>query len=152
MYPKGQAYGDAAKAAAEASAASSKLKADEYAKAADAEIIRNYAETKFYQARYGDRLGTITLDFNPDWVPGTGGSLYIRETGVFIAFYVTGVTHRIDLSPPNNGSATTIINFSCGRIGSDPVGVDKDMFLGYDRDKEEKLQNRYLGDFGVITI
>jgi hypothetical protein len=110
------------------------------------EILENYAETKFYQVRYADRQGTITMDFNTDWVPGTSGTLYIRETGMFIAFYVTSVTHRIEISAPSNGSATTVVNFCCGRMGYKPVGVDKDKYLGYDLDKEKDIQKKFLSD------
>lgn len=110
------------------------------------DVINNYAETKFYQVRYADRQGTITMAFNTDWTPGTSGTLYIRETGMFIAFYVTSVTHRVEMSAPSNGSATTIINFCCGRMGYEPVGVDKDKYLGYDLDKEKKIQKKFLED------
>jgi hypothetical protein len=108
--------------------------------------LENYAETKYYQERYHDRRGSITLDFNPDWVPGTGGSLYIRETEMFIAFYVTEVTHRIDMSPTNSGSAITVVNFSCGRMGTQPLGVDEDIFLGYDLAKEKAVQKAFIAD------
>lgn len=108
--------------------------------------LKNYAQTKFYQERFHDRRGSITLDFNPDWVPGTSGSLYIRETEMFIAFYVTGVTHRIDMAPANSGSAVTVVNFSCGRMGAKPVGVKKDEYLGYDLDKEKAVQKAFIAD------
>jgi len=110
------------------------------------DTLKNYAETKYFQERFHDRRGSITMDFNPDWVPGTGGSLYIRETEMFIAFYVTEVTHRIDMSPSHSGSAITIVNFSCGRMGEKPVGVDEDMYLGYNLDKEKAVQKAFIAD------
>lgn len=112
--------------------------------------LENYAQTKFYQERYHDRRGSITMDFNTEWVPGTGGSLYIRETEMFIAFYVTDVTHRIDMSPPSTGSAVTIVNFSCGRMGTKPVGVAKDEYLGYDLDKEQAIQKAFIEDTSLL--
>ena len=108
--------------------------------------LKNYAETKFYQARFLDRHGSITMDFNPNWVPGTGGTLYIRETGLTVAFYVESVTHRIDLSPPANGSAITVVNFSCGRMGKEPRGTTKDEYLGYDLGKEKAIQSAFISD------
>jgi hypothetical protein len=109
-------------------------------------VLTNYAETKFYQERFHDRRGSITMDFNPDWVPGTSGSLYIRETEMFIAFYVTEVNHRIDMSPLNSGSAMTVVNFSCGRMGAKPLGVDRDEYLGYDLSKEKAVQQAFIAD------
>jgi len=108
--------------------------------------LENYAETKYYQERFHDRRGSITMDFNPDWVPGTSGSLYIRETEMFVAFYVTDVTHRIDMSPANSGSAMTVVSFSCGRMGAKPLGVKKDVYLGYDLDKEKAVQKAFIAD------
>lgn len=110
------------------------------------DTLKNYAETKYYQERYEDRRGSITLDFNPDWAPGTSGSLYIRETEMFIAFYVTEVTHRIDTAPANSGTAITIVNFCCGRMGSKPLGVDSDIFLGYNAGKEKAVQSAFISD------
>jgi len=113
------------------------------------DVLKNYAETKFYQARYGDRQGSITMDFNPQWVPGTSGSLYVRETGTFVAFYVTGVTHRIEMGAPHNGTAMTSITFCCGRTGASPPGVEKDMYLGYNLGKEQAIQKAFVADIGA---
>jgi hypothetical protein len=108
--------------------------------------LRNYAETKFYQARFTDRHGSLTMDFNPNWVPGTGGSLYVRETKMIVAFYVTNVTHRVEVSAPNHGSAITVVNFSCGRMGEKPKGTDSDSFLGYTAGKELAVQSKFIAD------
>lgn len=122
-----------------------KEKKDKYDQAL-AERINNYAQTKFYQGRYGDRRGTITMDFNPKWCPATGGTLFVRETGFFIDFWVESVTHRIDMTPPAGGSAITIVNFCCGRMGTNPVGTDKDIFLGYDKGKEKQVKDAFVQD------
>ena len=113
------------------------------------EILENYAQTKFLQARYGDRQGSITLDFNPKWVPGTGGTLYIREISTTLSFYVTSVAHHIDLSPPNSGTAITTISFTCGRAGSGPEGADEDKFLNYNAKKEGIVQQAFIADIGA---
>lgn len=110
------------------------------------ELINNYSETKFYQGRYGDRRGTITMDFNPKWCPGTGGTLFVRETGFFIDFWVESVTHRVDMTPPAGGSAITVVNFCCGRMGTAPVGTQKDVFLGYDKGKENQVRDAFIQD------
>jgi hypothetical protein len=108
-------------------------------------VLENYAETKFYQERYSDRHGTITMDFNPDWVPGTGGTLFVRETGMFVAFYVNSVTHRVDMHAPASGTAMTVVNFSCGRMGKNPHGAD-DLYLGYNLGKEQAVQKAFIAD------
>jgi hypothetical protein len=113
------------------------------------DVIKNYAETKFYQTRYGDRQGSISMDFNPKWVPGTGGTLYIRDTNTIISFYVTAVTHQISLGAPSNGSAMTIVNFSCGRLGETTKGVSSDDYLGYNIGKEQAVQNSFVSDIGA---
>jgi hypothetical protein len=122
--------------------ASKKLSAGNLTKA----TLDNYAETKMYQAKYIDRQGTVTMDFNPNWVPGTGGSLFIRETGMTLAFHVTNVTHRIDVSAPNTGAAITTVSFNCGRLGASPPGTDSDVFLGYNLGKEQGVQSAFIGD------
>ena len=127
-----------------------KEKRDKYDKAL-ADVLNNYAETKFYQGRYGDRRGSITMDFNPKWCPGTGGTLYVRETKFFIDFWVESVTHRIDMSPPNGSTAITIINFCCGRMGTEPVGADSDKFLGYDKGKEKQVREAFVADIKANT-
>jgi hypothetical protein len=113
------------------------------------DIMKNYAETKFYQARYGDRMGSITLEFNPKWVPGAGGTLFVRETNVFLDFYVESVTHRIDMTPPSGATAITIVSFCCGRMGKEPIGVDKDEFLGTDLGKEKAFIQAFIADIGA---
>ena len=113
------------------------------------EDLTNYAEIKFYQARYGDRRGTITMSFNTNWAPGASGTLYVRETGFSLDFWVESVTHRVDMTPPAGGSAITIINFCCGRMGTSPVGVDEDKFTGYNKSKETDFINKFISDIGA---
>lgn len=113
------------------------------------ESVKNYAETMYYHAKYFDRQGSINLDFNPQWAPGTGGWLYIKEAKTFISFYVTSVTHRVDMSPPNNGTAVTTINFCSGRLGSTPSGTSEDKYLGYNIGKEKGAQKAFIGDTGA---
>ena len=114
------------------------------------EILNNYAEIKFYQARYGDRRGTITMSFNTNWAPGASGTLYVRETGFSLDFWVESVTHRVDMTPPAGGSAITIINFCCGRMGTSPIGVEQDDFLGYNVGKEKDFINNFISDIGAM--
>lgn len=109
-------------------------------------VIDNYAEIKLYQERYKDRQGSITMDFNPYWVPGTSGTLFIRETGVSLAFYVVNVTHNISMHAPNSGNAVTTINFCCGRLGKKPVGVEEYKYFGYNKQKEQAIQNAFIAD------
>jgi hypothetical protein len=147
MYPDQKSFSDGAGEATKTAEEISSKK-DDIADAA-AEVLENYAQTKFLQARYGDRQGSITLDFNPKWVPGTGGTLYIREIATTLSFYVTSVTHHIDLSPPNSGTAITTISFTCGRAGSGPEGADEDKFLGYNSGKEKGVQSGFIADIGA---
>jgi hypothetical protein len=135
---------------------SQKTRADEKQEAAKTvlppEALQNYAEIKFYQARYGDRRGSITLSFNPNWVPGASGSLVSRFNsggGFSIDFWVESVTHKVDMTPPAGGSAVTIVNFCCGRMGSSPIGVSEDKFTGYNEGKETAFKSAFISDIGA---
>lgn len=131
---------------AKGDAASRQKQKDEDVKKQLKTVLDNYAETKFYQSRYADRQGSITMDFNPDWVPGTSGALYVRESQMWLVFYVISVTHTVEVGAPNNGTALTIINYNCGRMGKKPPGVNKDEFLGYDKGKENNLRDQFIQD------
>jgi hypothetical protein len=109
-------------------------------------VAQNYAEIRLYQEKYKDRTGSMLMDFNPQWVPGTSGTLYIRETGATIAFFVTQVSHSINMSAPNAGSAVTSVTFCCGRIGQTPPGVAKYLYLGFDNGKQSKVQAKFISD------
>jgi hypothetical protein len=111
--------------------------------------LKNYAQIKFYQARYGDRKGSITLSFNPNWVPGASGTLFVRETNFNLDFWVESVTHRVDMAPPAGGSAMTIVNFCCGRMGSTPVGISEDAFTGFNQGKETSFKSSFISDIGA---
>jgi hypothetical protein len=106
----------------------------------------NYAEIKFYQLRYGDRTGQIIMQFNNNWVPGTCGALYIKKLSIWMFFYIELVTHTIRMDAPSSGTAITVINFSCARIGTKPAGVDKDTLFNYDSTKMTTLVNSFIGD------
>jgi hypothetical protein len=141
-YAAQTSFNAASQSTNKAHAERAKQKADQV-KAVPGKYMQNFAETKYYQARFTDRQGTITLDFNPAWAPGTGGVLFVRESAMYLHFYVTSVTHRIETAAPNVGSALTIINFNCGRFGKNPVGSESDDFLGYNADVELAIRNQY---------
>ena len=109
-------------------------------------ILKNYAETKLYQTRFGDRTGSIVMDFNTDWVPGTSGLLWIHETKTWLQFYVVTVTHKVEVAPASNGTAITIVNYRCGRIGDNPAAVDTDKYLGFDKGLEDNVRQAWIGD------
>jgi hypothetical protein len=117
-------------------------------------IFNNYAETKFYQYKYQDRAGSVSMEFNPNWVPGTTGVLYMpgfsngsdNVPSLSLQFFVTSVSHRISVSPPNTGQAITTINFNCGLVGSPPAGIQSDTWFGYTSGKMRAIQQAFLDD------
>jgi hypothetical protein len=109
-------------------------------------VLKNYAETKLYQARFADRTGSIVMDFNTEWVPGTSGLLWIHETQLWLQFYVVSVTHKVEVAPTANGTAITIVNYRCGRIGDNPAAVDEDKYLGFSKELEDKVREAWIGD------
>jgi hypothetical protein len=145
-YEKQSSFAAAAGEANKAHAEKESKKAESVAEF-PGKYLRNFAETKYYQARFTDRQGSITLDFNPLWAPGTGGVLFVRESGMTLHFYVTSVIHRVETGAPNTGSAITVVNFSCGRFGRDPAGAESDDFLGYNAGKEAGIRTGYAKSF-----
>ena len=145
-YAKKKSFKEAAEAAKKTHAARSKEKENQ-TKDLAGKHLKNYAETKYYQARFTDRQGTITMDFNPNWVPGTGGVLYVRESQMFLHFYVHSVTHRVETGPPTTGSAITVVNFNCGRFGKNPAGSEGDDFLGYTQGIEKNIREAYASSY-----
>ena len=110
-------------------------------------ILNGYAKTKYLQAKYGDRTGSLNTYFNPKWVPGTTGTLYTKQPGLFYQFYVNSVTHDITLSAPNSGNALTSVNFSATRAGSSELpGLREDGLYGYDTSAMEALQTKWIND------
>jgi hypothetical protein len=145
-YDKKMSFKDASKETGKSFAEREQKKGEEL-RATPGETFKNFAETKYYQARFTDRQGSITLDFNPNWAPGTGGELFVRESGMHLHFYVTSVTHHVETGPPMSGSALTIINFNCGRFGKSPAGSTGDEFLGYNSEVEKSVRSGYAQSF-----
>ena len=106
----------------------------------------NYAQLMFYKARYTDRVGSITLEYSPNWCPGTVGTLYTRKPGVFLDYFVQRVRHRISLSAPNQGTAITTVEFNCGRLGNNNVSVAEDPLYKYGYSGAQKIQSAFVGD------
>lgn len=112
------------------------------------ELRDQYAKLKFLQAKYEDRMGQLTTYFNPKWVPGTTGSLYMRLPGSFKQFYVTGVNHSITMRAPNSGSATTTVSFCSVRQGTSGKipGIKQDDLFQYSQDKMKLFQESWVDD------
>jgi len=121
----------------------------------------NYAQLKFLQLRYGDRMGSITSRFNPNWCPGTVGQLFSRGVGdsgtstqggagIFLNFMVQSITHSISLSPPNGGTATTNISFNCGRLGVNSFSIPNDPLYNYGYSQVQTAQAAFLKDVGAV--
>ncbi|RTL07825.1 hypothetical protein EKK58_01370 [Candidatus Dependentiae bacterium] len=112
-----------------------------------------WAELRYYQLKYTDRMGGIGLLFNPNCAPGAIGTTYLRAPGVFIDFFVTEVTHEIRLNAPDHGSAITSIGFNCGRMGSyttpgalAPGLKQLDLFDGFDAARSAKVAAAFVKD------
>lgn len=113
--------------------------------------LNYFAKLKFLQEKYGDRMGNVTMEFKPSWVPGATGCVYSRSPGLFHCFFVSNVVHSIQLGNGSSGSATTSINFKAcrfgGSIGSVP-GVDNVELYNYNTGKMTQFMNSWLSDVG----
>jgi hypothetical protein len=111
-----------------------------------------WAQLRYCQLKYTDRMGGIGMLFNPNCSPGAIGTIYLRAPGVYIDYFVTEVSHEIRLGVPDHGSATTNIGFNCGRMGmyqSAPLstGLPKlDLFDGFDATKSAKVAAAFVKD------
>lgn len=117
------------------------------------EFANQWAELRYYQLKYTDRMGGIGMLFNPNCAPGAIGTTYLRAPGVFIDFFVTEVVHEIRLNAPDHGSATTNIGFNCGRMGSyttpgalAPGLKQLDLFDGFDASRSAKVAAAFVKD------
>lgn len=100
--------------------------------------------------KYDDRSGSISSVFNNNWAPGMVGTLYTREPGTWLDYFVTDVNHSFSLSAPNGGSATTNIAYKGGRVGTtSDVGLDELTLYGYDYKEATVYGNKFLADIAT---
>jgi hypothetical protein len=81
-------------------------------------LARSWAEQEYYKIKLTDRIGGIQGEFQPRFVPGAAGSIYLRHPGVYIDCYVTAVSHTLRMQAPDQAEASTSVSFNGGRIGS----------------------------------
>lgn len=113
------------------------------------DILNKYAKARFLMEKYIERTGSFSLQFNPQWVPGTTGFLASRQPKVMFNFYVTGVTHSIELSNGRVGSASSQVTFNSARYGGNAGQIpstDSNELYQYDSGKMKALQKSWLGD------
>jgi hypothetical protein len=112
-------------------------------------VLNKYAKARFLQEKYSDRTGSFSLQFNPQWVPATTGFLASRQPKVMFNFYVTSVTHHIEISGAQTGTASTHVNFNCARYGGDMGSiptVDSNELYDYNEGSMKGLQSHWLRD------
>lgn len=80
-------------------------------------LANEWAEQEYYKVKLADRIGSLQTWFQPRFVPGAPGTVYLRHPGAYIDFFVTGVQHALRLQAPGEGMASTAISFNCGRLG-----------------------------------
>jgi hypothetical protein len=111
------------------------------------DYLNQWAQMEYCQIKYGDRTGNISMPFNNNWVPGAPGSLYTRNPGVWIDFFVTDITHSFTISAPNRGQATTSVSFNGGRMGgSINQGLDQVDLFKYSFSDSQQFCQAFLGD------
>lgn len=112
------------------------------------QYVDNWAQLKYLQAKYNDRTGNFTTVFDPNWAPSAVGTLYTRHPGTYIDFFVSRVTHRFQMSVPNQGVATTSVDFNCGRMGSNVVGsgIDTVDLFDYNASDSYAYANKFVAD------
>ena len=112
----------------------------------------DWAQLRYYQLKYTDRMGGIGLLFNPNCAPGAVGSVYLRAPGVYIDFFVTDIVHEIRMGVPDSAQATTHVGFNCGRMGAYKTaplssGLEKlNLFDGFDAERSAKVAAAFVKD------
>lgn len=123
-----------------ASAANSLLNDEMY-------YANEWAKLKYLQAKYIDRTGTVSMAFNPRFAPGAVGTMYTRQPGTWLDFFVQAVTHEIRIDAPSVGTATTSIAFNCGRMGnSSDAAIDKIDFFEFDATSSLNYASEFVQD------
>lgn len=113
------------------------------------ELLNKYAKARFLMEKYLERTGSFNLQFNPQWVPGTTGFLASRQPKVMFNFYVTSVTHNVELSGGRVGSASTQVSFNSARYGGSSGTIpatDSNELYQYNSGKMQALQKAWLSD------
>ena len=108
-------------------------------------FMDQWAEMYYCKAKYDDRTGSINSWFTSKWVPGAMGACYTRYPGLWCDFFVQGVTHHIALSAPASGTATTSVNFKCGRMGA-TLGIDQLSLYSYSYTESSQFCNSFITD------
>jgi len=115
-------------------------------------FANDWAQLRYYQLKFSDRTGAVNMLFNPNCAPGAVGQVYLRAPGVYIDFFVTGVTHEVRMHLPDVGQATTSLSFNCGRMGayrSSPLtaGLEKlNLFDGFSALTSVKVAEAFVND------
>lgn len=113
-------------------------------------FMNQWAQMEYCRMKYDDRSGSISSVFNNNWAPGMVGTLYTREPGTWLDYFVTDVNHSFSLSAPNGGSATTNIAYKGGRVGTtSDVGLDELTLYGYDYKEATVYGNKFLADIAT---
>lgn len=124
---------------------------DAYTTARDVlqEALNDYAQARFLQEKYFERGGSINLEFKPNWVPASTGTLYARRPGLFYCFFVATVVHSITVGNSNTGAAVTQVNFNSTRYAgsfSQVAGADEVTLYQYNAGKMSSFQSAWLDD------
>ena len=109
-----------------------------------AQFMADLAQLKYMEAKYHDRTGVLNMPFDPNWSPGGPGLVYTRYPGIYLDFYVLAVEHHIAVNPSNNGTATTSVKFTSGRIGNTPSGLDVVDLYKYDQTDARKFMQEFI--------
>jgi hypothetical protein len=111
--------------------------------------LDQFAKLAFLSEKFRDRAGSFTMTFNPEWVPGSTGSIYTRVPGLFFQGFVTHVTHEVVVNIPDELKVVTTVNISCirqaGTTGN-MQGVEDDGFYYYTYYDMENYWDNWLND------
>lgn len=109
-------------------------------------LLDNFAQMEYLKLKYRDRTGSINAIFDTNWAPGAVGTMYTRNPGTYIDFFVTSVSHNFNVQVPNGGNATTQISFNSGRVGSSAggAGVDQVDFYRYNYQKARTFAGKFV--------
>lgn len=114
------------------------------------EFMNQWAQMEYCRMKYDDRSGSISSVFNNNWAPGMVGTLYTREPGTWLDYFVTDVTHTFNLNPPNGGSATTSVMYKGGRMGAtSDVGLDNLSLYDFGYNQALTYGNKFLDDIST---
>lgn len=111
----------------------------------DTYAFDSLAKLEYLKVKYQNRTGDISLNFTPNWVPGSGGIICCRVPSVYIYCYVNSVKHSFSTTPQGGGSAYTAVSFDSAQFGAEATDASA-IFYEYSKKEMTEYQQAFYNN------